>query len=393
VPLSILALVVVVAAIVIGTAVLGGPGSDSGVRAPSTAVAQQWHLAWRSENAFPHRTSTTLTCRFAALLTTDGDYVRAEFTSPVVPGVGYVISSASMALSLGTGLNLRPGSTKPLTFGGKASVRVRPGAVILSDPVSMFVDDGTTVDITMTADAGDAATAQNAEEPAACTPGTIADAGNAAPSAFTTAVTPRWLESLLVAGPTRRSIVAFGDSITAGPTSPTHARWSDVLTRYGVAVANAGVGGGELTGRGMFGSVMGTTRVTALLAEPGVTDLVVLIGTNDISEGVSATRVLDALATVIAQANAKHVRVWVATILPRSGSIAMNNARHAVNDALRSSWLTSRGGKVIDTDMALRDPTNPERLLPAWDTGDHVHPNSSGELMLGLTVAEALGLH
>src|ERR1700760_3724976 len=90
VPLGILAVVLTISAIVIGTSVLGGPGANTGVQASPTQVTQSWHLAWRSENAFPHKTSTTQTCRFAALLTADGDHVRAEFSSPIVPGKGYV---------------------------------------------------------------------------------------------------------------------------------------------------------------------------------------------------------------------------------------------------------------------------------------------------------------
>jgi lysophospholipase L1-like esterase len=27
---------------------------------------------------------------------------------------------------------------------------------------------------------------------------------------------------------------------------------------------------------------------------------------------------------------------------------------------------------------ALRDPTNPLRLLPAYDSGDHIHPSDAG---------------
>src|ERR1700759_2615930 len=86
VPVGISAIVVVISGIVIGTGVWGGSTASSRFGSPSTEATQPWHLAWRSENAFPHRTSTTETCRFAALLTAGGDYVRAEFTGPVVPG-------------------------------------------------------------------------------------------------------------------------------------------------------------------------------------------------------------------------------------------------------------------------------------------------------------------
>ena len=33
---------------------------------------------------------------------------------------------------------------------------------------------------------------------------------------------------------------------------------------------------------------------------------------------------------------------------------------------------------MIDFDAVLRDPSHPARLLPAYDSGDHVHPNDAG---------------
>lgn len=132
-PLGILAVNVLISGIVAGTAVWSGPFTSSRAPAPPAAVTRPWHLAWRAENAFPNTTRTTQTCRFAALLTAYGDFVRAEFSSPVVPGKGYTIYSASIALSSGYGLSTVSASSQPLTFGGKASLTVLPGAVVLGD--------------------------------------------------------------------------------------------------------------------------------------------------------------------------------------------------------------------------------------------------------------------
>jgi lysophospholipase L1-like esterase len=33
---------------------------------------------------------------------------------------------------------------------------------------------------------------------------------------------------------------------------------------------------------------------------------------------------------------------------------------------------------VIDFETALRDPAQPTRMLPRWDSGDHLHPNDLG---------------
>jgi lysophospholipase L1-like esterase len=33
---------------------------------------------------------------------------------------------------------------------------------------------------------------------------------------------------------------------------------------------------------------------------------------------------------------------------------------------------------VIDFDAVVRDPSDPSRILPAFDSGDHLHPNDAG---------------
>ena len=33
---------------------------------------------------------------------------------------------------------------------------------------------------------------------------------------------------------------------------------------------------------------------------------------------------------------------------------------------------------MLDFDAAVRDPSQPTRILPAYDGGDHLHPNDAG---------------
>jgi lysophospholipase L1-like esterase len=49
--------------------------------------------------------------------------------------------------------------------------------------------------------------------------------------------------------------------------------------------------------------------------------------------------------------------------------------RMAFNQWVRTS-KTIDG--VVDFDAAIRDPSHPARILPIYDSGDHLHPNDAG---------------
>ena len=212
--------------------------------------------------------------------------------------------------------------------------------------------------MTLTAAAGDAPTKGIATEPGGCASGAPTSAGSQPGRVYNHPAKPRWVRSILVNGPAERSVVAFGDSITEGPPG-YYARWSDQLAAAGLPVVNAGVGGGAISVHGLFGSLPGIDRERQVLDEPNVTDLAMLIGTNDLGFGVSGANVLAALDTAISDAHRRGIKVYVGTILPRTGygwSAAQEAQRAYVNSQLRSSWLTSRGGVLVDADAAMRDP-------------------------------------
>ncbi|MDB5720777.1 MAG: hypothetical protein JWP15_1395 [Alphaproteobacteria bacterium] len=64
-------------------------------------------------------------------------------------------------------------------------------------------------------------------------------------------------------------------------------------------------------------------------------------------------------------------------------------------DALRKAvnqWIRTSGEPdgIVDFDAATRDPANPDKLLPAFDSGDHLHPNEAGQKAMGDAVDLAL---
>ena len=82
------------------------------------------------------------------------------------------------------------------------------------------------------------------------------------------------------------------------------------MTGYGATVVNAGVSGGALTRLGVFNSIPGTTRMANLVREPNLTDVVILIGENDISDGVPEADILNGMSTLLAQAKQHHIQAW-----------------------------------------------------------------------------------
>jgi lysophospholipase L1-like esterase len=312
---------------------------------------------------------------------------------------GYSVQSASIAPAASlTSLEVRPGTSRPLTFAGRAGVAVGPGATVLSDPVSMPIRAGEPVLVTVTASAGNALLKGGLSEAGGCSTSEVSNAATAPPSAFPGVGNVHWLRSLLVDGRSGRLAAALGDSITEGP-GPRYAgdypRWTDVLGRSGLPIVNAGVGGNALTRPGMFGTASGIDRASALLAEPGLTDLIICMGTNDLAFGQTDAQVLTGLDTVIRAARAKNLRVWVCTISARQKTgwtTTRESRRESINAAILGSWLRDRGATPIDTDSALRDPSAPTYLRASFDSGDHLHPNAEGSYAIGAAAAHALGL-
>jgi lysophospholipase L1-like esterase len=280
----------------------------------------------------------------------------------------------------------------------------------MSDALPLPVTAGSDVLVTIVADAGDGYRKGGLVEPGACARSDVPGAATAPAAAFGGPAHVRWLRSLLVDGPPVRSIVALGDSLTEGPESSsyTYDRWSDQLVAPGVAVANAGVGGGALSRRGMFQTDPGTERARRLLAglpvpdvhtgydvpEPHVDDLVVMLGTNDHGYGQGAEDVISAMNTVVADAMRSGTQLWFCTLRPRgapAGSV-VEQRRLAINSVLLSGRFRPFGVKVIDSGAVVADPAAPNRLAAAYDAGDHLHIDADGARRIGMVVRRALNV-
>jgi lysophospholipase L1-like esterase len=209
----------------------------------------------------------------------------------------------------------------------------------------------------------------------------------------TTAATswPRW-----TCWPPARRARSIADGVGSGAAAPS--RWPDLLAQKlapsSVAVLNAGIAGNRLlkdAAQPFVGTGMLKRLQRDVLERPGVRWMVLHAGANDINaagmlaapeQQASAQDIIAGMQAVIERAHAAGVKVCGATLLPFGGvgkpfvpSAEGEAKRQAVN-----AWIREAGqfDAVADFDMQLRDPAQPGRLLPAYDSGDHLHPNDAG---------------
>jgi len=296
-----------------------------------------------------------------------------------------------------------------VTFRGRASFRIPAGAQVLSDPVAMRVWplEELAVSVYLPDHTGRATYHSDAYQVNwVSAPGDYTT--DSAASAFVVPTTSWFYLSGLIVRSAQAdgTVVAVGDSITDGVGSDVgaNARWPNDLARRldavsgpTLAVADEGIGGNRVLANSPFFGVSAEARFEQdVLDQPGVRDVIVLEGINDIgfssvvayrgAEGyvrmgteVTAGQIIAGYQQLIAAAHARGLRIFGATLLPFQGAGYYSAAREATREAV-NHWIRTSGAfdGVIDFDKAMRDPADPLRLNPAYDSGDHLHPNDAG---------------
>ena len=308
-----------------------------------------------------------------------------------------------------------PGSERKLSFGGSASTTVAAGALVISDPVNLEVEPLADLAVSLYLP-GEIPTGFQITGRYARQTNYISPPGDFAAEIDMPVgkITDEWFFVSgidVLASNETAGVVALGDSLTDAniSTHDAHARWPDQLARRLIAraggrplgVMNQGLGGNRIL-HDLRGD-SGLRRFDRdVLAQPGVSHAIVMLGTNDLrnrnarpDEEVTAEQMIAGLGQMALRAQGHGIKLFGATLTPFGNETFLPGAWTPVREGHRvevNKWIRDSGAfdGVVDFDEALRDPERPTQMLPIYDCGDGLHPSDLGYCKMGDAIDLAL---
>jgi lysophospholipase L1-like esterase len=361
------------------------------------------------ENALPADASAAVTLRQIVRLSAGGSQLRVRLsnrfgTRPLPIGAAHLAGAA------------KPGTPRiaagaPLTFAGRTDAVIPAGAEIYSDPVALPFAAG--ADLAISLYLPEAPDPQTGHPGARATSFLLAGEHVADADLPGARPTTRWyvIADVEVAAPASgATVVAIGDSITDGygVMPERNTRWTDVFAQRlrsqastrNIGVVNAGIGGNRILLDGLGPNLMARFD-RDVIARSGARWAIVLEGINDLgtlTRDAPATpeqhqalvrQITGAYRQLTARARAHGIKLIGGTIMPFGGNSyyhpapELEAARQEINRFIRTSGTFDA---VIDFDRVTRDPAHPDRLAPALDSGDHLHPSEVGYRVMGEAV-------
>ncbi len=293
-------------------------------------------------------------------------------------------------------------SANAVTFGGRPTITIPPGAHVLSDPAAINLPamSDLAISIFLPAQPISHITAHSsAYQTNYIAPGDVVADLSLPPATAGTRTSTSWffLKAVDVMAPAKSAaVVAFGDSITDGTRSSTdeNKRWPDFLARRlhadkktaDLGVLNVGIGGNRI-----LHDVTGPSALARfdddVLAQSGVKYVIILESINDIGHAfdpakpydvVTAEDIIQGLTQLADRAHAHEIKVFGATLTPYAGAKYMSPegeaARKAVNQWIRTTTVLDG---VIDFEAATIDKAT-GAFDSKFDSTDHLHPNDAG---------------
>lgn len=369
-------------------------------------MASHWVGTWTATPAPADGVAlASPTIRMFPRISIGSDTIRLRLSNAA--GTGDLIIASTHVARRAPGPAIDPATDRIVTFNGAGAVKIPVGAFVVSDPVSLAVapldDLAVSLHVPNDLPASFGVTGRYSRQlnylspPGDFTGHDVMHAGR---------VVDDWYFLCgidVLANEDVGGIVALGDSVTDGNISSYDAfcRWPDQLARRLVArggrmfgVMNQGLGGNRI-----LHDIRGDCGVKRfdrdVLAQPGVTHAIVVLGINDIrnrrglaEEVVTAEEMIAGLGQMALRARDRGIKIFGGTLTPFENETFLRGAytpegeakRNAVND-----WIRHGGAfhAVIDFDKGLRDPDHWPRMLPIYDNGDHLHPSDLGYNRMG----------
>lgn len=372
--------------------------------------ASQWSASWASSQKDADQADTGIaaklrdaTLRQTVRLSRGGHSLRIRLSN-LVGTAPLTIDSVHLALAQASGSpSVRPGSDHVVVFGGRAQVTIPAGAEYVSDPIAFAVPDRATLSLSLHLPEAPAGVTSH---PGSRTGSFIAAGNHSGDATVTGERVEHWYfaSGVDVAG-CGATIVALGDSITdgRGATTDHDDRWTDMLAARlpaGLSLVNQGIGGNRVLRDGLGPNalarldrdVLAQTGARYLIVLEGVNDLGVLTRDHPVAAAEHAVLVADleqGYRQIVARAHDRGIKVIGATILPFGGSAYYHPGAPGEADRVAvNAWIRTSGvfDAVVDFDAVMRDPAHPERLAPAFDSGDGLHPSAAGYARMGQAV-------
>jgi lysophospholipase L1-like esterase len=401
-----------------------GVAIPQSVFAENNAAHQHWVGTWSANPVENGEAFEGQTLRQIVRISIGGDQLRVRFSNRF-GAVPLVIDTASIGIR-DVGPAIVPDTLRELTFGGEPSVAIAAGAKVWSDPVQLSVADEE--DLAVSVYIAENNTGGSTMHTLAWQTSYIA-AGNYVSNAVMpleeTTESWFWLTGVdVLAHRNTFAVDIVGDSISEGCCLPefvdANVRYPDqlarlLLNRYQgeprAAVLNSGISGNRILSDGGLLPRLGPNVQRRLdpdvLTQSGVTHVIMLIGVNDLGLGeadfgggfmlgpvVDADEIIAAYKQVIKRAQTAGLKILIGTILPFKGfalpgywSEENEEKRQVINAWIRTTELHDG---FVDFDAAIRDPSDPERMLPIYDGGDGLHPSAAGYERMAIEAEQAL---
>jgi lysophospholipase L1-like esterase len=287
------------------------------------------------------------------------------------------------------------GSPTTVTFGGSQSLTMAAGASAVSDPVALQVSANTRLLLSVFIPPG--ANALPPRHDLADATGYNYNGGDASgASVFPVGNTFSFIaifDGLDVSAAAPSTVVVMGDSISDGLNlaADSDTRWPDRLAArvapLGLAVVNSGISGDDVTYDQATAPGIATRWSTDALGQAGVRTVIMQGGINDIRTNVPVTTLEASVQQLVVLAHNAGVRVLLATLTPMAGSSGDTAAEESARSAYNAWVLAGSSGAdgVVDFAAALDGGTG--ALAPAYDSGDHLHPNAAGAAVMADVIA------